>query len=77
MDAYEEFISVYIVFGGAVSGKSIDTLLILPQAEKGYACQVMEPVLSENAFLDGYRTGTTTDIPYFAHVRTEGTGSSS
>ena len=30
------------------------------------------PVLSENAFLDGYRTGTTTDIPYFAHVRTEG-----
>lgn len=41
-------------------------------AEKGYACQVMEPVLPENAFLDGYRTGTTTDIPYFAHVRTEG-----
>lgn len=32
----------------------------------------MEPVLPENAFLDGYRTGTTTDIPYFAHVRTEG-----
>ncbi len=40
--------------------------------ENGYACQVMEAVLPENDFLSGYRKGTTTEIPYFAHLRMEG-----
>ncbi len=40
--------------------------------ENGYACQVMEAALPENDFLDGYRKGTITGIPYFAHIKTEG-----
>lgn len=32
----------------------------------------MEAVLPENDFLSGYRKGTTTEIPYFAHLRMEG-----
>ncbi len=46
-----------------------DTSMPIPIAvEKGYACQVMEPVLPENAFLDGY--GQENDgHSYFAHVR--------
>lgn len=40
--------------------------------ENGYAFQVEEPVLSENAFLKEYRNRATMEIPYFAHIRTEG-----
>ncbi len=39
--------------------------------ENGFACQVMESVLPENDFLDEYRKGTTTELPYYAHWRTE------
>lgn len=37
-----------------------------------FACQVTEPTLSENDFLNEYWKGTVTDIPYFAHFRTKG-----
>lgn len=40
--------------------------------ETGFACQIMEPVLPENQFLDTYRKGTATELPYFAHIKTEG-----
>ena len=40
--------------------------------ENGYACQVMESALPENQFLDGYRKGVTTGLPYYAQWRTEG-----
>ena len=40
--------------------------------ENGYACQVMESALPENQFLDGYRKGATTGLPYYAQWRTEG-----
>ena len=40
--------------------------------ENGYATQVRKPALPENRFLSAYQNGTTTQIPYFAHIRTEG-----
>lgn len=40
--------------------------------ENAFACQVVEPVLAENGFLDEYRKGSETELPYFAHFRTEG-----
>lgn len=40
--------------------------------EKGFACQVMEPALPENDFLNAYRNGLTVEIPYFSHLRKEG-----
>lgn len=40
--------------------------------ENDFACQVVEPALEENDFLDEYRKGSETDLPYYAHFRTEG-----
>lgn len=40
--------------------------------ENSYAFQVAESVLPENAFLKEYRNRATMEIPYFAHLRTEG-----
>ena len=40
--------------------------------ENGYASQVIEATLPENNFLEEYRDGATTEIPYFAHIRTTG-----
>lgn len=40
--------------------------------ENGFACQVLEYTLPENAFLDEYQNGPETKLPYFAHLKTEG-----
>lgn len=40
--------------------------------ENAYACQVTEHILPENDFLEQYREGAATGLPYFAHFRTEG-----
>lgn len=40
--------------------------------ENGFACQITDRTLQENDFLDGYRNGATTDLPYFCNYRTEG-----
>lgn len=40
--------------------------------ENGYASQVTDPALPENNFLEEYRNGAATGIPYFAHMRTTG-----
>ena len=40
--------------------------------ENAFACQVIEPALAENGFLDEYRKGSETELPYFAHFSTEG-----
>lgn len=40
--------------------------------ENNFACQVTEHILPENDFLEQYREGAATGLPYFAHFRTEG-----
>ena len=40
--------------------------------ENHYACQVIEPSLPENDFLDDYREGIVTALPYYAYLRREG-----
>lgn len=59
-------------FSFAISCDSETSYAYEYAVENGFACQLVNPVTEENAFLQDYATGSQTSLPYHSHIRKEG-----